>query len=238
MENEKEVTENNDGSKCKNQLDFENGFRFYEKEIEARNLQYQNYNTWANYYALFTGALFVGYYTTLSKCDGPSLFSLLIVLVGLATSICWNLTVKGHYHWMLSYIKVLHNYEKELAAILKERKLKDWRAYSIFLEPKEDSSHANISSQKMTARFTLIISIVWCVLSVMELQEVIFEIWENFHSTQCFGYVCSFVISALIVVVVYLIFGKIMNHTSDVKIGENMTDKLYTGWTEKRWDEV
>ncbi len=37
-------------------------FKYYEKAIEGRNFHYQNYNTWANYYSIFTGALFVGFY--------------------------------------------------------------------------------------------------------------------------------------------------------------------------------
>lgn len=234
---------NNDDEKCKNSLDFENGFRFYEKEIGARNLQYKNYNTWANYYALFTGALFVGYYTTQSKCDGSSPLSLLIVLVGLATSICWNLTVRGHYHWMISYIKVLQNYEKELASILKKHGLKDWRAYSIFLEPEEDHFRGRFSTQKITAHFTLIISIAWCVLSVVEFHKVvkvvkfkdilkILNIFKNMPYRNC-------VISVIVVAVVYLLLRFcVFRLYSYVKIGENMTKELYTGWTEKRWDKV
>ncbi len=37
-------------------------FKYYEKAIEGRNFHYHNYNTWANYYSIFTGALFVGFY--------------------------------------------------------------------------------------------------------------------------------------------------------------------------------
>ena len=41
----------------KNYKDFDNCFSFYEKTIEGRNSHYCNYNTWANYYAIFNGAL-------------------------------------------------------------------------------------------------------------------------------------------------------------------------------------
>ena len=42
------------------------------------------------------------------------------MLVGLVTSICWNLTVKGHYHWMLSWINIVQDYEKKLAELSKQ----------------------------------------------------------------------------------------------------------------------
>lgn len=97
--------------------EFDVCFRYYEKAIEGRNFHYQNYNTWVNYYAIFTGALFVGYYTIIDKCNGP--FSCLIVVLGCITSVAWNLTVKGHYHWMLSWIEIVQSYEAELAKIQK-----------------------------------------------------------------------------------------------------------------------
>lgn len=85
--------------------EFDACFRYYEKAIEGRNFHYQNYNTWVNYYAIFTGALFIGYYSIIDK--GNEFCSFLIVLLGYITSLCWHLTVKGHYHWMLSWIKVV-----------------------------------------------------------------------------------------------------------------------------------
>lgn len=42
------------------------------------------------------------------------------MLVGLVTSICWNLTVKGRYHWRRSWISVVQDYEKKLAKFLKK----------------------------------------------------------------------------------------------------------------------
>ena len=43
--------------------EFNTLFKYYEKAIEGRNFHYQNYNTWANYYSIFTGALFIAFYT-------------------------------------------------------------------------------------------------------------------------------------------------------------------------------
>lgn len=103
--------------KKRRKTEFEKCFSFYEKAIEGRNSHYSNYNTWANYYAIFNGALFVGYYNVIKEPTSKELIwlSLIIVFVGLFTSICWHQTVKGHYHWMLSWIKIVQKYEEELA---------------------------------------------------------------------------------------------------------------------------
>lgn len=85
--------------------EFDVCFRYYEKAIEGRNFHYNNYNTWVNYYAIFTGALFVGYYTIIDKCKINVIIPCLIVVLGCITSIAWHLTVKGHYHWMLSWYR-------------------------------------------------------------------------------------------------------------------------------------
>lgn len=68
------------------QNEFDQCFRYYEKAIEGRNFHYQNYNAWVNLYAIFTGALFVGFYT-LPEEQGIGI-KLLVILLGLITSIC------------------------------------------------------------------------------------------------------------------------------------------------------
>ena len=146
--------------------EFDVCFRYYEKAIEGRNFHYQNYNTWVNYYAIFTGALFVGYYTIIDKCNGP--FSCLIVVLGCITSIAWHLTVKGHYHWMLSWIEIVQSYEAELAKIQKNNKSTQWYVYSVHLPLDSAKDQKNISSQKLTSRFTLIVCIAWFVLLIFE----------------------------------------------------------------------
>lgn len=50
------------------------------------------------------------------------------MLVGFVTSICWNLTVKGHCYWMLSWINIVQDYEKKLDKFLK----KNFVTYLIF----------------------------------------------------------------------------------------------------------
>ena len=154
--------------------DFDNCFSFYEKAIEGRNSHYSNYNTWSNYYAIFNGALFVGYYNTIGKtCEVLTWLSLVIVFVGLLTSICWHQTVKGHYHWMLSWIKIVHTYENELARISKNNHQKEYRVYSVYFETDEDKYQQNISTQKLTSLFTLFIDFAWSILTVIKTEQYI-----------------------------------------------------------------
>lgn len=143
-----------------NEKEFNRIFRYYEKAIDGRNFHYQNYNTWANYYSIFTGALFVGFYTIIKDDSPPCKFiSFLIVILGLITSVCWNLTVKGHYHWMLSWIKVVHKYEKQLANFSKSEGKTQYFVYSVYLKQNESFLQKNISSQKLTSKFTFVISL-------------------------------------------------------------------------------
>ena len=83
-------------------------FIMYEKAVEGRNLHYQQYSTWMNYYAMFTGAFFIGFYTLR---DNP-LLSLIIAVLGYITSICWYYSLSGYYAWMVSWIELAHKYER------------------------------------------------------------------------------------------------------------------------------
>lgn len=73
--------------------------------------------------------------------QGFLFLKILIMLVGLVTSICWNLTVKGHCHWMLFWISVVQDYEKKLAKFLKKNKKQKLYVYSA-------SSKKNISPSR------------------------------------------------------------------------------------------
>ena len=176
----------------KNLAEYKRCFRFYEKAIEGRNFHYKNFNTWSNYYAIFNGALFIGYYTISNTCNccnttnnNLSFLSLLIIIIGLFTSICWHLTVKGHYHWMLSWIKIVHEYENQLAKLAKKTKNKKWRVYSVYINDGENLFHKNISSQKLTSRFTFFIEIAWSILAI-------YVIYQNLLVLQLCKSCCNF----------------------------------------------
>ena len=180
-------------------------FKYYEKAIEARNFHYKNYNTWVNYYSIFVGALFVGYYSIIDKkvTDYNIWISTLIALLGLITSICWHLTVKGHYEWMLSYIQIIHEYEEELAKISKEEKNNLFYVYKVFKQSPKSFYNENLSTQKMTGIFTFIVSIAWSIILFFEINKL-FD--SNFKC--CFG--CTQVFSFVIDVFIYIIFYKMI----------------------------
>lgn len=139
---------------------FDKCFKYYEKAIEGRNFHYQNYNTWVNYYSIFNGALFVGYYSLLQEKSSFLLF--FITLLGFISAFCWHSTVKGHYIWMISWINVVHNYEEELNKISTNDE--KYYVYSVYTRPKKDFYMKNISTQKMTSTFTFIVCIAWGIL--------------------------------------------------------------------------
>lgn len=198
---------------------FEILFKYYEKAIEGRNFHYQNYNTWANYYSIFTGALFIGYYTILNleNCN-ISLFKFLIILIGLITSICWNLTVKGHYHWMLSWIKIVQDYEKELANFLKKNNIQPYFVYSVYAGQCKNNFHKNISSQKLTSRFTFSVSIAWTVLLTIYIHNFLCNI-KNILSFCCIPYcicIVAMLLSLIITFFFYLTICLIFDNASDI----------------------
>lgn len=75
--------------------------------------------------------------------QGFLFLKILIMLVGLVTSICWNLTVKGHCHWMLFWISVVQDYEKKLAKFLKKNKKQKLYVYSALSKKNISSSRKN-----------------------------------------------------------------------------------------------
>lgn len=139
---------------------FDKCFKYYEKAIEGRNFHYQNYNTWVNYYSIFNGALFVGYYSLLQEKSSFLLF--FITLLGFISAFCWHSTVKGHYIWMISWINVVHDYEEKLNKISTNDE--KYYVYSVYTRPKKDFYMKNISTQKMTSAFTFIVCIAWGIL--------------------------------------------------------------------------
>lgn len=93
-------------------------------------------------------------------------------MLGCITSIAWHLTVKGHYHWMLSWINIVQSYEAELAKI-QNNKSTQWYVYSVHLPLDSAKDQKNISSQKLTSRFTFIVCIAWALLLVFEFVKVV-----------------------------------------------------------------
>lgn len=188
-----------------NNENFDKCFKYYEKAIEGRNFHYQNYNTWVNYYSIFNGALFVGYY---SLKDGD-LLKIIIVLLGFVTAICWHLTVKGHYNWMISWINIVHEYENKLSELSDNEE--NYYVYNVYTRPKKDFYNENLSTQKMTSIFTFVVCISWGILLTYALTKILEKIQLFLISNQI-----QIISSLTFVIVLFFIFCRIFTRESTV----------------------
>ena len=146
-------------------------FEMYKIAIEGRNKHYENYNEWVNLYSIFTGALFIAYYTIADK--GKPFLSLAIAASGTFASLCWHLSVMGYYSWMLSWIDVVHDYEEELnthcsgcSSSSCPNKCSGYGkklfVYSVFKGTKCNGEH--VSTQKVTKVFVGFLCVMWNAL--------------------------------------------------------------------------
>lgn len=97
----------------------------YEKAIEAYWNHVDRYHTWMNYYAIFNGALFVGFCTLLTATTKISTENYLcyslsndykpvyivLSILGLISSMSWYLSIKGHEKWERSWMSIIEKYE-------------------------------------------------------------------------------------------------------------------------------
>ncbi len=138
----------------------------YEKAISAYQFHITRYHTWMNYYSIFVGALFVALYKVwpesmkgwCNEYTNPSYFlPLVIATLGLLASICWQASLIGHYAWMKSFVKILHDREEAVlgknlyvySRIYKD----DWN--KVYKSPCRGKYYAPgyISTQKVTQWF-------------------------------------------------------------------------------------
>lgn len=92
-------------------------------------------------YFYVIAALFVGYYgvaTAENKPDNVDAILLGILVLGYVISVCCFRLGKGYYYWEISWIKLVHRYEKEILKQTKEDAT--LRSYSVFFG-KETLSH-------------------------------------------------------------------------------------------------
>lgn len=145
--------------------------RQYQRLINARNFHYENFNKWSLYFYAIIAALFVGYY----HIEGNIVLSSIVALVGYAVSICCYLSGKGYYYWEINWIRMLHNYEREMLKETKDQE--ELRIYSRFYDIKKSSypmtlwKGANISSSKLSLWMSFIIACSWGFLLMKSLDH-------------------------------------------------------------------
>ena len=159
-----------------NQETFEE--RQYQRLIDARNFHYENFNKWSMYFYAIIAALFVGYYgvaTAEHKPNNVDAIILGILILGYIVSICCYLSGKGYYYWEVSWIRLLHNYEKNVLQETADKE--ELRIYSRFCDIKKSSfpetiwKGANISSSKLSLWMSFIIACSWMFLLLLRLDD-------------------------------------------------------------------
>ena len=179
--------------------------RQYQRLIDARNFHYENFNKWSLYFYAIIAALFVGYYgvaTAEHKPTNADSILLGILILGYIVSLCCYLSGKGYYYWEISWIKLVHRYEREILPQTKKEEKN--RAYSIFYDI-EKSSHplliwkgANISSSKLSLWMSFAITSSWGYLllcAILPLYDAIKEYGEAL--VLCIAIALTFLLTAV-----------------------------------------
>lgn len=135
----------------------------YEKAINAYNIHVSKYKEWMHLYSIFTGAFFIGYYNVIDK---NNFLSMVIIIAGLITSICWLGSFLGHYSWMKSWVHILHQRERDYLS----DENKKYRIYSI-VDKKSIEKHG-YSTQKITQYFIITIIVGWVTLCINQIYEI------------------------------------------------------------------
>jgi len=129
----------------------------YEKAIE-RYLDIEGkYKEWTYMYAIFVGALFVGY----GADSGDSFLSSLIPIIGLLTSLCWFGSFYGYRRWLVSWNKVLRLHEERyLKEVCNNNDLQ--RLYSLVDE--KSVKRLGFSTQSITNLFIRLVIVAWSLI--------------------------------------------------------------------------
>ena len=205
-----------------------NTFEMYKLAIEGRNEHYKNYNAWVNLYSIFTGALFVGYYSVLDKNN--SFISLIIAIAGLVASLCWYLSVMGYYSWMVSWISVVQDYEERLnnealpSGNIKESKY----VYSVHID--KHKKYDYVSTQKVTKFFVRFLSLLWNVIIFKTLWDCKYGFLKDFCISclecQMISKLISFAIM-LILILLEFAFIKLFRVTHFLSYVNKMKRSIY-----------
>ena len=163
----------------------------YEKAIEAYWKHVDRYHTWMNYYALFNGALFVGFCTLLTattrieiECykkypafdlkNDYEFLQIVLCCIGLVSAIAWLCSVLGHEKWEKNWMNIIEYYEN-----------KNLRIYNLlivckeFMDVRKDDNHKlesneyfkAYSTHKITKAFIFSVICGWGLCLVYALSE-------------------------------------------------------------------
>lgn len=138
----------------------------YQTAINAYQFHITRYNTWMNYYAIFTGAMFVGLYTTMTNCvtETQTTIQFAISAIGLVAAICWWMSLTGYYAWLKSWTSIVKKYEKQYFGV--DASSENPSIYNSIETQNNKTDDAKylpkfISTQKVTSFFIQTIVLGW-----------------------------------------------------------------------------
>lgn len=182
----------------------------YEKAIDGYKFIIERYKDWMNLYAIFTGAFFIAYYT-LIYIEKYENLKILIIILGLITSVCWFYSFLGYYHWQISWIKMLQYHESLFLKLnINDKEIyNDYRVYSLFCKEVKKPLY---SSQKIIKIFLFLIIIGWLILLFNPLKNKIL----NFIDIKLCCFICLYVffILVLIFLIGYFFRQKCLSNTA------------------------
>lgn len=191
----------------------------YEKAIEAYWKHVDRYHTWMNYYAIFNGALFVGFCTlktaTSYVCKVDNCYylinnyeylCLMICLLGVVASICWLTSILGHEKWECNWMNIIEKYEidshKVYRLIRVERKDMIFKNFPENEKEKKELLDTDVfkafSTHSITKTFVSFIIIGWLITVIIAGCEVI-------NSFICSSLLIILIVVSLIISVVALL---------------------------------
>lgn len=218
----------------------------YEKAIEAYWHHVDRYHTWMNYYALFNGALFVGYCTLLTATtkitDGvsdsniPILLAhslslensycslmLIICTIGLISSFCWLLSLYGHTTWMNNWLNIIQLYENEAVyglIITQQSNMKLNQAKNIGLNVRsleKEEHYKAFSTSKVTKCFISAIILGWFILLI----------YTILNSCNCM-LICGAILLLVFALMYIFITRKLLKEKEKVPFQDHLFSLLYS----------
>ena len=148
----------------------------YEKAIEGRFQHMSQFNYWMNMFAIFNGALFVGYYNVVKECTcekvnpccATFILTSIILLLGVISSWLWFFSACGFYRWNISWINIVKKFEKE--------ELGDKHVYRAFAYPEDLENKKFVtrpfSTQKLAKGFVLCVAIAWTLIAAFNTVKI------------------------------------------------------------------
>ena len=187
----------------------------YEKAIEGRFQHMSQFNYWMNMFAIFNGALFVGYYNVVKECTcekvnpccATFILTSVILLLGVVSSWLWFFSACGFYRWNISWINLVKKFEKE--------ELVDKHVYRAFAYPKDLENKKFVtrpfSTQKLARFFVACVAIAWSLIAIFNLVKMFFGCSDKIGNVMKFVILGIFGVAVIFLICVAVRIGRESN---------------------------